>query len=54
MAEAGALFVKIDFEDFPDGPVAKILHFRRRTPSSIPHQGTRSHMQQQGPSTAKN
>ena len=51
--EAGALFVKIDFEDFPGGPVAKILHSQCRKPGSIPHQGTRSHMQQLRPSTAK-
>ena len=33
--------------DFPCGPIAKILHSQcRGVPSSIPGQGTRSHMPQ--------
>ena len=30
--------------NFPDGPVAKTLHFLFRGPDSVPGQGLRSHM----------
>ena len=44
---------KIRNRDFPHGPVAKTLLLVQGGKGSIPGQGTRSHMPQVRPSTAK-
>ena len=39
-------YQEMPLKDFPGGPVAKTLHSQSRGLSSIPGQGTRSHMLQ--------
>ena len=45
--------IKMEYRDFPGGPVAKTLYSQYRGPGYNPGQGTRSHMPQLRSSAAR-